>query len=116
MTLKTLTLVPELTLLHDPGNAAFMVCGYTSDLLSDVVANCPPESVLITLQAHVNTVAVCTLVGAAAILVCGGRSVPEDMLAAVRRENIALLSTTLNQFEASVAVHAALAASGRSSA
>ena len=32
--------------------------GYTSDLLSDVMGNAPEDSVLITIQAHKNTIAV----------------------------------------------------------
>ncbi len=82
--------------------------GYTSDLLSDVVANCPAGAVLLTIQAHANTVAVCTLVEAPAILICGGRSVPEEMLAAAKREGIAVLTTEMTQFQASHAIGKAL--------
>ena len=95
-------------LLPDP--ATKVATGYTSDLLSDVVANCPADAVLITLQAHANTVAACVLVGAAAVLVCGGRRIPEDMLAAARREGMEMMTTPLNQFEASCAVQATLLA------
>ena len=35
---------------------------YVSDLLSDVMAHCPDGAVLITVQNHTNSVAVCTLV------------------------------------------------------
>ncbi len=75
--------------------------GYTSDLLSDVMAHAQADEVLITIQAHKNTVAVASLVGAPAILLCNGRPVPEDMIEAARGEGIALIRTDLNQYEVS---------------
>jgi len=74
---------------------------YASDLLSDVIAHAPDESVLITVQNHLNTVAVATLVGCRAILVCHHREIPADMLAAATAERVAILRTRLSQFEAS---------------
>jgi hypothetical protein len=75
--------------------------GYTSDLLSDVMANAAAEAVLITIQAHRNTVAVASLTGIPAIVICNGRSLPEDMLEAARSEKIAVFSTDSSQFEVS---------------
>lgn len=75
--------------------------GYTSDLLSDVMGNAPEDSVLITIQAHKNTVAVASLAGIKVILVCNNRPAPEDMLAAAAEEEIAVYRTRDNQFTAS---------------
>jgi len=75
--------------------------GYTSDLLSDVMAHAKAKDVLITIQAHRNSIAVAGLVGASAIVICNGRSVPEDMIEAARDEGIALMRTDLNQYEVS---------------
>lgn len=86
---------------------------YTSDLLSDVMAHGPEGAVLITVQNHTNTVAVCTLVGAPAILVVHGREIPDDMRAAAAREGIALLRTKDDQFNASLKIGRALAARGQ---
>jgi hypothetical protein len=72
--------------------------GYTSDLLSDVMAHAKEGSVLITIQAHKNTVAVCSLVGAVAILVCNNRPADDEMLAAAAVEGIAVFRTPANQF------------------
>lgn len=72
--------------------------GYTSDLLSDVMAHATPGSVLITIQAHKNTVAVAGLVGIAAIILANGRPVPEDMVEAARRERIAIFCSQETQF------------------
>lgn len=82
--------------------------GYTSDLLSDVMAHAKAGDALITIQAHKNTVAVASLVGALTIVVCNGRPVPEDMIEAARDEGIAIIRTDLNQFEVSGRVWKAL--------
>jgi hypothetical protein len=82
--------------------------GYTSDLLSDVMAHAPEGSVLITIQAHKNTVAVATLTGIRAIVLCNNRQAPEDMLEAARDEGIAVFVTEENQFNAGAAIHRAL--------
>jgi predicted transcriptional regulator len=78
-----------------------LVGAYTSDLLSDVMANATAGEALVTIQAHKNTVAVAGLVGVPAILICNGRPVPEDMITAARDEGIALLRTNRNQFQVS---------------
>ena len=77
---------------------------YASDLLSDVMGYCGDESVLITIQNHLNTIAVCTLAGIEAIVICHGRPVPDDMKAAAEREEVAIVTTDLSQFEVSVAL------------
>ena len=84
--------------------------GYTSDLLSDVMAHAKSGTALITIQAHKNTVAVAVLIGAPAIVVCNTRPIPEDMLEAAKEEDIAIILTNLSQFEVSGRLWQALAA------
>lgn len=79
--------------------------GYTSDLLSDVMGNAPEDSVLITIQAHRNTVAVAFNAGIVAILLCNNRPAPEEMIAAAKEEGIALFRCKVSQFKASWEVH-----------
>jgi hypothetical protein len=86
--------------------------GYTSDLLSDVMANCPEESVLITIQAHKNTVAVATLAGALAVVICNSRPVPDDMVEAARAESVGIFRTEKNQFQVTTEIYEKLRASG----
>ena len=74
---------------------------YTSDLLSDVMANAKDGGALITIQAHKNTVAVATLVNISVIIICNSRPLPEDMLAAAKDEEIAVLLTKENQYTVS---------------
>lgn len=85
---------------------------FTSDLLSDVMGNAPEESVLITIQAHMTTVAVAANADIRAILVCSGRAVPGDMAEAAEKQGIAVWRTPLDQFHASVAVARAMGLAG----
>lgn len=91
-----------------PDALAEITGAYTSDLLSDVMAHCPDGAVLITVQNHKNTVAVCTLVGAPAILIVHGREIPDDMAAAAESEGVALLRAKDDQFAASCKIAKAL--------
>lgn len=78
-----------------------IVDAYTSDLLSDVMAKAVEGSVLITIQAHKNTIAVASLIGIRAIVICNERAVPDDMIVAAKDEAIAIYRTTKTQFEVS---------------
>ena len=82
-------------------NDSALVGAYTSDMLSDVMAHAPEESVLITLQAHKNTVACASLAGIKAIVLAGQREAPPDMLEAAKAENIAVFASPMRQFELS---------------
>lgn len=77
---------------------------YASDLLSDVMGHCGDESVLITIQNHLNAIAVCTLDGIEIVVICHDRPIPDDMAEAAKREGVAIVTTPLSQFEASVAL------------
>ena len=77
---------------------------YASDLLSDIMGHCGDESALITIQNHLNTIAVATLAGIEAIVICHDRPVPDDMKAAAEREGVAIVTTALSQFECAVAL------------
>jgi hypothetical protein len=81
---------------------------YTSDLLSDVMANAREGNALITIQAHKNTVAVATLVNVPVIFVCNSRPVPGDMIQAGRDEGIAIYRTAENQYTVSGKLYAML--------
>lgn len=78
--------------------------GYTSDMLSDVMANAPEDSVLVTIQNHINTIAVSTLAGIKLIVVCHKRPIPEDMRKIAENEAVGIISTPYSQFEASCAI------------
>lgn len=79
-------------------------CAYSGDLLSDVMAHAGDGAVLITVQNHLNTIAVCTLVGIPLIVVCHERPVPPDMAEAAEREGVAIVTTPLSQYAAALAL------------
>lgn len=75
--------------------------GYTSDLLSDVMANAEEGGALITIQGHKNSVAVASLVGLNTIILCNGRLPANDMVEAAKEESIAILVSQESQFTVS---------------
>ena len=93
-----------ITCLQGEYEDSTIVDGYTSDLLSDVMANAEEGSVLITIQAHKNTVAVSTLTGVPAIIICNNRPAMDDMVDAARGEGIAIFQISKNQFQTSVLI------------
>jgi predicted transcriptional regulator len=101
MTLDEVAAACEGEIVVGDGAAQTITAAYASDLLSDVMGHAPEDSVLITVQNHVNTIAVCTLAEIRAVLICHGRAIPDEMVAVARREGIALLRTPLDQFHAS---------------
>jgi len=74
--------------------------GYASDLLSDVMGNSREGDVWITLQKHVNVVAVAQLNGLAAIVLVNGRKPEPDTVAKAEEMGIPIVSTPLQAFEA----------------
>ena len=82
--------------------------GYTSDLLSDVMANLKAGQVLITIQAHKNTIAVASLADAAAVVFCQGRQASPEVIEAAAREGLALFRSAGNQFETTCKIAASL--------
>ena len=77
---------------------------YSSDLLSDVMGHAGEGAALITIQNHLNTIAVCTLAGIEIIVICHGRPIPDDMREAAVREGVAIVTTPMCQFAASIAL------------
>jgi len=72
---------------------------YSSDLLSDVIANGQPGNLWITLQTHRNIIAVASLKELSAVVLVNGRTPDPEALAKAREENVVLLSSRLPAFE-----------------
>ena len=79
---------------------------YVGDLLSDVMGHAGEDCVLVTIQNHLNAIAVCTLVGCAVIVLCHNRRVPPDMAEAAAREGVAIIITPLSQYAVALALSA----------
>jgi serine kinase of HPr protein (carbohydrate metabolism regulator) len=101
MTVREAAAAINAELIQDEFEDADLSGAYTSDLLSDVMANAKDGGALITIQAHKNTVAVATLVNITVIVVCNFRPIPEDMIAAAKEEGIAIIRTRESQFTVS---------------
>jgi len=74
--------------------------GYASDLLSDVMANAQDGDVWVTLQRHVNIVAVAELKNLAAIVIVNGRQPEAETRARAAEHGVAIVVTSLSAFEA----------------
>ena len=73
--------------------------GYASDLLSDVMAHGKAGNLWVTLQTHVNVIAVATLKELAAIVLVNGRVPEAETLARAQQEKVPVLSSRLPAFE-----------------
>ncbi|MCD6342233.1 MAG: hypothetical protein J7L76_00440 [Spirochaetaceae bacterium] len=104
MTIADIGKIENMECLQDRYEDRDITDAYTSDLLSDVMANASEYSVLITIQAHKNTVAVATLVGVPAIVICNNRPVDDDVLETAASEGIAVFRTAENQFQSSLRI------------
>jgi hypothetical protein len=74
---------------------------YTGDLLSDVMANARTGEVWVTLQVHVNIVAVATLKELVGIIIVNGREPEEPTVKKAQEEGVPLMLTGLSAFEVS---------------
>ena len=81
-----------------PDSDEEITTAYTGDLLSDVLANAEAHSLLITIQAHVNTIAVACAALIPSVIICNGRPIDPAMIEAAKRESIALGSTKMSWF------------------
>jgi len=73
--------------------------GYVGDLLSDVIANSSAGNVWITMQVHVNIVAIAVLKDLAGIIIVQGRQPAEDTMKKAGEEHVALCVSNLPAFE-----------------
>jgi hypothetical protein len=82
-----------------PDPSAQVTAGYVSDLLSDVLANGPSGGVLVTIQVHMNVIAVAVHAEMAAVIFAAGRRPEADVLAKAAEAGIALYGSGLPAFE-----------------
>jgi serine kinase of HPr protein (carbohydrate metabolism regulator) len=75
--------------------------GYTSDLLSDVIANSKQGNLWVTLQIHQNIIAVAKLKDLSGIIIVNNRKPDEDTLQKAKEENVPLLVSEEMAYEVS---------------
>ncbi|HEY5534637.1 MAG TPA: serine kinase [Ignavibacteria bacterium] len=75
--------------------------GYTSDLLSDVIANTKKDNIWITMQTHLNIIAVASLKELSAIIIVMNKDIQKDAKEKADEEKITILKTELTAFQIS---------------
>jgi hypothetical protein len=106
MKLNNIIKALSLRLLQGEGNLVVEVAGgYTSDLLSDVMARGRKKDIWITLQTHQNIVAVAKLRELAAVILVNGRNPDSGTLRKAKEEKVILLGTDDSAFSISAKLY-----------
>jgi hypothetical protein len=75
--------------------------GYSGDLLSDVIANTKKDNIWITMQTHLNIIAVASLKKLTAIIVVMNRKIGDDTIGKAKEEKVTILRTDKDSFKIS---------------
>jgi len=75
-----------------------VVGGYASDLLSCVMRGAKKDFLWVTLQSHVNVVAVASLLNLAGIVITEGNQPTPEAIAQAEKEKVILMLTPKNTF------------------
>jgi imidazolonepropionase-like amidohydrolase len=99
--LKAIIDALNLTLLSTPQPFDQVVpeAGYTSDLLSCVMAGAKNKGLWVTLQAHLNIVAVAALLELSAVIITEGAMPDPATIARANEQGVTLLATKAPSFE-----------------
>jgi hypothetical protein len=73
--------------------------GYCSDLLSDVLAHAPSGGVLITIQAHLNVIAVAVHASLAAVIFAAGRRPDQAVVRQAAEDGVQLYASDHDAFD-----------------
>lgn len=76
-----------------------ITAGYVGDLLSVVMGTAPADCAWITIQGHLNIVAVASLVEVACIIVAQDSAIEQDTIQKAEAEQIVLLKTGLTSYQ-----------------
>ena len=76
-----------------------IACGYTCDLLSHVMGKGQADMAWITVQAHMNVIAVAALLDFACVIIPEGLPVDETIIAKASSEDIIIISCEQTAFE-----------------
>ena len=72
---------------------------FVSDMLSDVMANAKSGNLWLTIQTHKSIVPAANLVDVSAVIITGGKEVPQDTVDLASKYNIAVLSSEFPTFD-----------------
>ena len=109
MTVKDLIdLIEAKDMTPEAGKETEVSCGYTCDLLSWVMAHGTAGMAWVTVQTHMNVIAVASLMEMAAVIIPEGIEMEAPSLEKAKEEGINVLQTPLTAYE----ICARLAAAG----
>lgn len=72
---------------------------FVGDLLSWVIGNCKPSQVWVTVQSHMNILAVSALKEIPCIIIAQNANVDEEMIQKAKEEDIAICISDLSAYE-----------------
>ncbi len=78
---------------------------FCGDLLSWVMGNCHESNAWITVQTHLNVVAVAALKEISCLIIVQDASIPQETLDKAKEEHIAVFETSMSAYEACVFCH-----------
>ncbi len=100
MTVRELTeLIGAKDMTPETPKDAEVTCGYTCDLLSWVMAHGAAGMAWITVQTHMNVIAVASLMEMAAVIIPEGIEMEEPSIAKARDEDITVLQSEKTAYE-----------------
>ncbi len=79
---------------------------HASDLLSDVLANAPAGAILLTIQVHMNVIAVALHAGLTAVVFTSGMMPDDGVRAKAEQEKLSLFATPESTFDAAGKLYA----------
>ncbi len=82
----------------EDGLAVDVHYGHASDLLSDVLANAPDGCMLVTIQVHMNVIAVALHAGVSAVIFSSGMVPEQEVKEKAAEENLFLFSSQETTF------------------
>jgi hypothetical protein len=108
MTLSEIIDTFDLTVYAPPLDGKVKVdSGYASDLLSDVIANVAKNDIWVTMQMHVNIVAVAALKDVAAIVIVSRHKPADETIEIAKQKGVCVLGTGMTAFETCGRLYAA---------
>ncbi len=99
MTVKEFAEKLNLKVLSMPDGDREVTGGYAGDLLSWVMGKAPSDAAWFTIMSNVNIVAVAMLRDVAAIVVCEGAEIGEDVIARASEQDVNLLVSDKGIYE-----------------
>ena len=99
MKLSELVQCIDATMLVEGNEDAEILCGYTCDLLSWVMAHGAPGMAWVTVQTHLNVIAVAVLSEMACVILPENIDMEQESLNKARSEGMAVLKSPLTAYE-----------------